>query len=88
MYERTLWNARLYTVQDDGVEAMSTIKAEVEFRHDNDCVMSGCPGHVMTAEHQTTSDYFSIYVDGELVYGGDDNTTRALLKLIKEVDYV
>lgn len=67
---------------------MSTIKSEFDFEHDNDCMFTGCPGHKMQAEHQTTSDYFTVYVDGEVVYAGDDNTTRALLKLIGEVDYV
>ena len=65
---------------------MSTIKHEIKFRHDNDCIMAGCPSHVMTAEHQTTSDYFTVKVDGEYIYRGDDNTTRTLLKLISEVD--
>jgi hypothetical protein len=49
--------------------------------------MMGCPGHLMTAEHQTTSDYFTVYVDGEIAYSGDDNTTRLLLEIIKEIDY-
>lgn len=66
---------------------MTTIQADTIFRHDNDCLMSGCPGHHMTAEHQTTSDCFMVTVDGKLLYAGDDNTTRALLRLIKEVDY-
>lgn len=66
---------------------MSTTRASVEFKHDNDCDFGGCPGHTMRAEHQTTSDYFTIYIDDEVVYGGDDNTTRAMLNLISEVDY-
>lgn len=66
---------------------MVTIRHAIQFRHDNDCLQSGCPGHEMTAQHQTTSDSFIIKVDGEVVYSGDDNTTRTLLKIIAEVDY-
>lgn len=66
---------------------MSTKSSQLVFNHDNDCMMSGCPGHVMRAEHQTTSDYFTVTVDGKGIYGGDDTTTRAMLKLIGRVDY-
>ncbi len=66
---------------------MSTIRATSVFRHDNDCLMSGCPGHAMEVQHQTTSDYFTVRIDDKIVYGGDDNTTREMLKLIKETDY-
>lgn len=66
---------------------MSTIKASLEFKHDNDCLMSGCPGHKMEVSHQTTSDWFTVRIDDEVVYGGDDNTTRAMLELINKTDY-
>jgi len=66
---------------------MVTVKNEIHFRHDNDCKMSGCPGHFMTAEHQTTSDYFTVKVDGVIIYSGDDNTTRSLINIIEMVDY-
>ena len=66
---------------------MATRTAIKQFRHDNDCVMSGCPGHEMEVMHQTTSDYFTVTIDGKTVYGGDDNTTRTMLELIKETDY-
>ena len=66
---------------------MVTVKNEIHFRHDNDCEMAGCPGHLMTAEHQTTSDFFTVKVDDEIIYSGDDNTTRALLEIIAKVDY-
>lgn len=66
---------------------MATITKTKQFRHDNDCLISGCPGHTMTVTHQTTSDSFMVEIDGKIVYGGDDNTTRTMLELIKEVDY-
>lgn len=66
---------------------MTTLMATKTFRHDNNCKMSGCPGHVMRVEHQTTSDSFLVTIDDEIIYGGDDNTTRTLMTLIKAVDY-
>ncbi len=66
---------------------MATVTESLKFKHDNDCEYSGCPGHTMVVSHQTTSDSFEARVDGEIIYSGDDNKTRALLKLIKEVDY-
>jgi len=66
---------------------MAIVKADSTFRHDNDCLMSGCPSHTMEVQHQTTSDYFTVKIDGKVVYGGDDSTTREMLKLIKETDY-
>lgn len=67
---------------------MSTNYAVLHFTHDNDCLISGCPGHTMTAEHQRTSDYFTVSIDDEILYAGDDNTTRTLLEIINKVDYL
>ena len=61
---------------------MSTRVQEKEFKHFDDCLMSGCPGHVMRAEHQTTSDYFTVYIDNEPIYGGDDTVTRTMFDLL------
>ena len=66
---------------------MATVTETKQFRHDNDCLMSGCPGHTMEVSHQTTSDSFTVLIDGKIAYSGDDNTTRTMLELIAKVDY-
>lgn len=67
---------------------MGNCKSEVHiFRHDNDCLMSGCPSHKLELNYQSTSDYYSIYIDGELLFGCDRSTMSTILKAIKDVSY-
>lgn len=64
---------------------MSLRVLEKRFRHDNDCLMVGCPYHIMRIEYQTVSDAIKVMVDGEEIYNGDLNTSEALVELVSEV---
>lgn len=67
---------------------MSTRNRTIEFRCDNDCKMSGCPGHKLKGLLQTTSDCIIIEdEEGNIIYSGDINKTIALLKIIYQLDY-
>lgn len=67
---------------------MSTTKRSVPYKHDNDCQMTGCPGHTMQVTYQSTSDYISIENDwngGTL--GLDLNELTALLIGLNELKH-
>jgi len=61
---------------------MSTYYEEKNFRHNDDCQMSGCPGHTMKYEYQTTSDSFSVKIDGEYAFSGDIAVLKTFLSLL------
>lgn len=62
---------------------MATLTTDQRFTHDNDCVTSGCPGHTLRAQYQSTSDYYSFYIDGEGLFSCDRNTMQSILKAVK-----
>ena len=67
---------------------MSTAKAETTFYHLDDCQMSGCPGHLMTAEFNTTSDSLQIRVPdmAQHDWSGDINAFSAMQDLFSKLD--
>lgn len=56
------------------------------FKHDNDCVIYGCPGHEMTVTWHGPSDTITASVDGVEIYSGDMNTSAMLVELMNKVD--
>lgn len=41
--------------------------------------MSGCPGHVLRLDYQTTADYFTVSRDGAVEWAADLNKMEALV---------
>lgn len=66
---------------------MGTWHREETIRCDNDCKMEGCPEHKLDLYLNTVSDYLRIEKDGKQIYAGDMNQTKAIVKLIKDLDY-
>jgi len=66
---------------------MATVIREVKYRCADDCVMSGCPGHIGRLEYQTVSDaYTFIMNDRELSF--ERGELDAMLELIRSLDRV
>lgn len=65
---------------------MSTIKIDTPYKCDNDCKISGCPGHILHAEYQSTSDIYSFHIDDnkEALFYSDRNKMVAILSAIHE----
>lgn len=61
---------------------MSTYKESSIFKHYDDCLMSGCPGHEMIYTYQTTSDAFMVTIDSNLVFSGDLEVLKTFLSLL------
>lgn len=64
---------------------MGTNIDSTTFRCYNDCLMSGCPSHVLRVEYQNTSDHYSVYVDNKLDYGADPSKMGAMIKVINDM---
>lgn len=64
---------------------MSMRKTKRTFKCDNDCLMSGCPGHTMDVTYQNTSDYITVYLDKRYVFGGDLEKTKTMIDAIQEL---
>lgn len=56
------------------------------FRCNNDCQMSGCPGHVMELTWHGSSDTYHMKIDGESFMHFDEPQLVALTEMFKEPD--
>lgn len=57
-------------------------KLERRFKHDDDCEMGGCPGHIMVFEIESTSGTAKITSDGNPPIYFGCNEARALLEML------
>lgn len=64
---------------------MSTIAIFVNYRCADDCVMSGCPGHVGELTYQSTADAYQFRMNGrELSF--ERGELDAMLTLLRKLD--
>lgn len=49
--------------------------------------MSGCKGHTLQVNVQTTADIMEVLVDGETLFTTDPSKWEALLKAVNSLDY-
>lgn len=52
---------------------------------DNDCMQSGCPGHIIKLEIETTSSSAQYIKDDKLIFSMDSNEGIALFDLLNKV---
>lgn len=69
---------------------MVTITRETSYRCSDDCVVSGCPGHVGTIEYQSTSDAYKFVMNGRELHfeRGELEAMLSLLRALNRVDSV
>jgi hypothetical protein len=53
---------------------------EVEFHCANDCQQFGCPGHTLKVVHNSNSDTYTIWEDGQIQTTYDENRLHAILE--------
>lgn len=64
---------------------MATILRKIRYRCADDCVMSGCPGHVGELRFQTTSDAYTFTMNGrELPF--ERGELDAMLELLRSLN--
>jgi len=58
---------------------------ELKFKHGNDCVQMGCPGHKMRIAYHHTSDTISVEIDNDpRAYTFDKDVLELIVKLYQE----
>lgn len=67
------------------LHAMSKSQAERSFHCSNDCVQTGCPGHVIKLTYNHTSDTVSVEQDGRNYTTFDRTQWRVLVNLDDEI---
>ena len=67
---------------------MGTLIRQQDFRCSDDCARSGCQGHTLQVNVQTTSDIMDVLIDGETLFTTDPAKWDALLKAVDSLDYV
>lgn len=64
---------------------MAAVSRSIHYRCADDCVMSGCPGHVGALSYQTTSDAYAFNMNGrELSF--ERGELDAMLSLLRSLD--
>lgn len=68
---------------------MGTIRKEVSYKCYNDCVQSGCPGHVAVVTYQSTSDIYAFDDGRNLPHSKkhfDPKTLQIFINALKDMD--
>ena len=66
---------------------MGNLIRKQNFRCYDDCIMSGCKGHTLQVNVQTTADIMEVLIDGETLFTTDPSKWEALLKAVDSLDY-
>lgn len=66
---------------------MATIGITRVYRCDNDCLISGCPGHELNVTISTVTDTMFVTVDGEDLFFSDTGKWNALRQAVEDLHY-
>lgn len=64
---------------------MALVTREVSYRCSDDCVMSGCPGHVGRLAYHSTSDHYGFNMNGD-VYSFERGELEAMILLLRSLN--
>jgi hypothetical protein len=64
---------------------MGTVSRSITYRCSDDCVMSGCPGHIGTLQYHTVSDGYTFTMNGREI-SFERGELEAMIELIRRLD--
>lgn len=64
---------------------MANIIREISYRCSDDCVMSGCPGHLGILRWQSVSDAYSFSMNGRILHF-ERGELEAMIALLRELN--